>query len=208
MIRHNYFIHSRAGEYGIKNFLDKTFVELGNELILLRKTIYKYKDHRYIFALEERTWVGLLNNAISKAFPKESAAIQEYGVYSETKFIGRADCLVRWEDNCRNEFYILFEAKKYKESDSMSMHLDTLEYFNSIKKQGMKYYNAEIDYYKNKTVYVIPIAFGWIDKKELLNTAKKYFKISKKEDMSTDFCSLHYEKDSGVWVYGKIFDPK
>lgn len=208
MIKHQIHIHSRTEEFGLKDFLEKTFSEFNYELNRLQKTIYDYKDSHYIFALEERTWVGILNNAISKAFPTTSVSIQEYGVHSATRFVGRADCLFHLTDLNGKEFFLLFEAKQYKETNAKYMHSDPLEYYNSIKNQAMKYYNAEIDYYKNKTVYVISIAFGWIVNQQLLKVAKEYFKISEKEDKSTDFCSLHYEKDSGVWVYGKIFKPK
>lgn len=209
MIESKHYIHSqRPEEFGIREFLENTFKHFNKELSRLRETIYNYKEHHYVFALNERAWVGVFNNAIIKAFPNTSVTLQEYGVYSPSNFVGRADFLVHWTDNNGKEFHLLFEAKQYEELSFNTMLDDTEEYLNSIKVQGQKYFDAETIYYQDKTVYVIPIAFGWIRKAGFLNEAKKYFEGGEKKDKATDFCSLFFEGEFGVWVYGKIYDTK
>ena len=203
------FIHSkRLEKFGIKEFFEKTFVHFKAELNRLRETIYNYNEHQFVFALNERAWLGVFNNAIVKAFPTTSVTLQEYGVYSPINFVGKADFLVHWTDNNGKVFYFLFEAKQYEEMNSKTLLDDTGEYLNSIKIQGQKYFDAETTYYKDKTVYVIPIAFGWIRRKGYLSEAQKYFELKERKDKSTDFCSLFFENDFGVWIYGKIFETK
>ncbi|MBN8835599.1 MAG: hypothetical protein BGO53_02225 [Sphingobacteriales bacterium 39-19] len=209
MIECKDYIHSvRCDTFGITEFIENTFIQFKKELIRLRGTIYNYKEHHYVFALNERAWVGVLNNAIIKAYPNTAVTLQEYGVYSPSNFVGRADFLVHWVDKNGKEFHLLFEAKQYEELGFATMLDDTEEYLNSIKVQGQKYFDAETIYYKDKTVYVIPIAFGWIRKQGFLSEAKKYFEEGEKKDKATDFCSLFFEGEIGVWVYGKIYDTK
>jgi len=116
------FIHSkRLEKFGIKEFFEKTFVHFKAELNRLRETIYNYNEHQFVFALNERAWLGVFNNAIVKAFPTTSVTLQEYGVYSPINFVGKADFLVHWTDNNGKVFYFLFEAKQYEEMNSKTL---------------------------------------------------------------------------------------
>lgn len=199
----------RMKSFGIEEFLEQTFKQFQDELILLRKTIYNYKDHHFVFALNERAWVGVFNNAIIKAFPDSSVTLQEYCVYDPQKAVGRADLLVHWMNNSNDEFYLLFEAKRYVESDMTSVLVEDEEYFKLIKSQGHKYFEAETEYYKNKIVYIIPISFGCIRNSAILEKAKTYFDPTQViTERVTDFCTLYFDGDFGVWVYGKVYDTK
>jgi hypothetical protein len=68
-------------------------------------------------------------------------------------------------------------------------------------------YNAELNYYnkEEKTIFIIPIYFGWMRKEGLIEKAKEY-KIESYE--TTDFCALYYEGNNGVWVYGKVYNSE
>jgi hypothetical protein len=197
----------KLNEYGLNLFFEKTFNSFYNELRLLRNTMYKSEQSKDIFALNERTWVGILNNAIIKAFPNDAVStLREFGVYDENtnKHKGRADYLVCW-----NNTYLLFEAKQYEE---MSIAKDknekeTNEMYEKEKKQAGEYYNAELNYYnkEEKTIFIIPIYFGWMRKEGLIEKAKEY-KIESYE--TTDFCALYYEGNNGVWVYGKVYNSE
>lgn len=200
----------RLSKFGLDVFFKKTLDCLRDELQRLRTTIYNYNQHEYIFALNERAWVGAFNNAILRAFPDSSVTLQEFGVYNKSSFVGRADFLVYWKGNDGKPLYLLFEAKQYEELSKAEMLDDTADYMNTIRTQGQKYFDAEIEteYYKDKKVFIIPIAFGWIRKPSYLTEAKKYFEQSDKKDNSTDFCSLYFEGENGAWVYGKVYDAR
>lgn len=206
-IKHEPYIHpERLEKHGLHNFFDKTFSCFSQELNILRNTIYNYKNEGDIFALNERAWVGVFNNAVIKAFPDSSATLQEFSVYNDDKeFSGRADFLVHWKDEKGKEFHLLFEAKQYEERSLNNLYEDSAIDMEEIKKQGKRYVDSESVYYKDKTVYVIPLVFGWIRKTKVLEQAVGYFKDSvNKIDSPTDFCSLFYEGNHGVWVYGYI----
>jgi hypothetical protein len=197
-----YNFSSNLKKHDLSEFFKKTLNTLHSELRLLRNTMYKTYEAEHLFALNERTWVGILNNAILKAFPNdEVSTLQEFGVYHEENknHIGRADYLVCWEDK-----YLLFEAKQYEET-SIATNANKVEMkamYEREKGQAEKYYNAEKIYYGDKKVYIIPIYFGWMRKEGLVQMGKDY----KIDDDETDFCALYYEGNNGVWVYGKVYN--
>ncbi len=208
-IEHKPFIEQeRVKEFGLDVFIKRTFECLRDELEHLRNTIYNYNEHNFIFALNERAWVGAFNNAILRAFPDTSATLQEYTVYHNKKFVGRADMLVHWKDKDGMVYSLIIEAKQYEETSFKALDDDSGKYLLSVKTQGDKYFNAEYNYYKDKTVYIIPIVFGWIRKKGFLDKAKSNLNDPEKKDKSSDFCSLYFEDDQGAWVYGKIYDAR
>jgi hypothetical protein len=202
-IKYKPYSSSLKLEKKLNIFFERTFNSFHEELQLLRNTMYKSEQSKDIFALNERTWVGILNNAILKAFPNdEVSTLQEFGVYHDENknHIGRADYLVCWEDK-----YLLFEAKQYEET-SIAKNANKLEMkamYEREKGQAEKYYNAEKIYYGEKKVYIIPIYFGWMRKEGLVQRGKDY----KIDDDETDFCALYYESNNGVWVYGKVYGP-
>lgn len=82
-------------DYGLQDFFDKTFHFMGKGINALSETIFNGKTSHSVFALIERAWVGVLNNAIIRAFPKDAITLQEFAVYDkEIKIIGRSDMLV------------------------------------------------------------------------------------------------------------------
>jgi hypothetical protein len=192
----------------IKEFFDQTFKYFQKEIFLLRSTIFSENKSHTVFALIERAWVGVLNNAIIKAFPDDSVTLQEFGVYgADQKLIGRCDLLVRWTNKKEEEIYLLFEAKCFEERRELELYDDCENYYSKIMAQAMKYYEPEKEYYKDKNVYLITISFGWLRKPAVLNKAIAYFDFKDRTDFSTDFCYLYYEGSEGVWVYGKIYKP-
>ena len=212
MIYSEPFIHAvRPDQFGIKEFLEKTFEQFNKELARLRETIYgyDYDKPQYIFALNERTWLGVFNNAIIKAFP-DATTLQEYGVYKEKEYVGRADFLVYWTDKNGKKFYLLFEAKQHPELSAKNLLIESEYDFDVVREQGMKYIKAEKNYYENKeNVYVIPLFFGWMQGAEMIKMANEYFKPDyKKENVLSDFCYLYSEDNNGAWVYGKVYDAK
>jgi len=198
-------IYFKQENHELKEFFDKTLKYFHKEIFLLHSTIFNEKKRHKVFALIERAWVGVLNNAIIKAFPEDSVTLQEFGVYGEDgKLFGRSDLLVRWTNKNEEEIYLLFEAKCYEELKESELLIDFHHYFEPILRQAKEYYEAEKEFYRNKKVYLIPISFGWIRKKGMIETAKKYFEKIDKVDTTTDFCRLYYEGDEGMWVYGLI----
>ncbi|MCU0460530.1 MAG: hypothetical protein MUF36_00735 [Bacteroidales bacterium] len=188
--------------YNIEKFLKRTFeFFLTDEIERLSSTFFSKYRPENVFALNERAWVGVLNNAILKAFPENSWTLQEFSIYnSENAHKGRADLLVLWEYNGL-KYNLLFEAKHQGKATIKHLFEDTGSSFEKIKEQAMGYYMEEIRYYNYKT-FIVPIGFEWIRKPEVLSKAKKYFK---QPDESTDFCYLYHDNNNGMWVYGKIY---
>lgn len=202
-IEHLSFIETnRLSESGLDIFFKKTFEQLLIELQRLRETLYNYEDHRYLFELNETSWVGLLNTAIVKAFPESANCLLEFTVYEDDSMFGRGDLLVSWRNPKCEELYILFEAKQYFENKLENMLGESKDYLDDIKEQAHKYFKAETKYYKGKKVFIVPIAFGSIRDQQCLDEAKRYFGLTDKVDTSSDFCSLYYEGSNGVWAYG------
>lgn len=195
---------TRLKEFELEIFFQKTLDCLKEELQLLRNTIYNYDKHQYLFALNERAWVGAFNNAVIKAFPDSAVTLQEFTVYNKSNFVGRADLLIYWKSSNGKPLYLLFEFKQYTEDNQSEKPDDTSLFLNKVREQGQKYFKAEAEYYKYKNVLIIPIAFGWLKKPENLKVAKSYFDGANKNDNSIDFCYLYFEGDYGAWVYGNI----
>ena len=93
-------------------FFEVVFKRLGQELNLMRESIFDnyvchptvYED---VFGLNEQAWVGVLNNAIVKAFSDSANTLQEFTVYNTVNkekseirtFHGRSDLLVQWKNS-------------------------------------------------------------------------------------------------------------
>lgn len=198
---------NRPKQFGLDSFLNAIGEQIQSELSLLANNIYNYKKPEQVFAQNERAWVGILNNAIIRAFPDGSSTLQEFCVYDEHKFVGRADFLAHLNFG-KQDKYLLFEAKQYEELSSESMHDDADQYLNSIALQAKKYLIAEDEYYKERDTYVIPIVFAWLRRSDVLAKAHEYFISDQKDDKSTDFCFFYYATqqgtENGAWCYGKI----
>jgi hypothetical protein len=130
-----YIEEKRLSEFGLNIFFKKVLDSLREELQRLRKTIYEYDNAGEIFDLNERSWVGVLNNAISRAYPDSSVTLQEYGVYNKSSFVGRADILVFWKDIEKNQFICYLKLKVMRKLKNRS-YLMMLKFLNSVRLQG------------------------------------------------------------------------
>ena len=203
-------------------FFEVVLKRLGQELERLRETIFYYEDefgnerkptvYEEIFGLNEQAWVGVLNNAIVRAFSDTANTLQEFTVYNNEQsvesdirsFNGRADLLVQWKNSKGEEVYLLFEAKQYKESDETKIKEDATSYINEIMEQGKGYIDADKKYFdKKENLFIVPIVFAWIPEENLLKIADDYMKPS--NDKKEDFCSLYSEYNTGAWVYGSVY---
>lgn len=201
-------------------FFEVVLKRLGQELERLRETIFYYEDefgnerkptvYEEIFGLNEQAWVGVLNNAIVRAFSDTANTLQEFTVYNNEQsvesdirsFNGRADLLVQWKNSKGEEVYLLFEAKQNRESNLSKLHDDASGFINEIVGQGKGYVEADHAYYNDKIVFIVPIVFGWIRGADFIKSAKMYFNKNNKQE---HFCSLYTESNSGAWVYGSVY---
>lgn len=199
----------------LDSFFEVILKRLGQELEILRESIFDnyichptvYED---IFGLNEQAWVGLLNNAIIRAFSDTANTLLEFTVYDNNQprksnirsFNGRADLLVQWKNSKGEEVYLLFEAKQSRESNLSKLHDDASEFIDEIEGQGKGYFEADHAYYNDKIVFIVPIIFGWLRGTDFINSAKEYFN---KDNKKEDFCSLYSECNSGAWVYGSVY---
>ncbi len=190
----------------IKHFFDRILVQFNEELNHINNNLYNhypFESRKKIFAQNEQSWVGILNNSIVKAHGGKCATLQEYGVYNDNdKFVGRADFLVSYKTNSNRTVYFLFEAKQCEENRKQIRN-SSEKWFEKIREQGMGYYKANESYFNGKLVFIVPIVFGWIRNKELMDEVKKV--MNEEKSMNTDFCSLYCDGEiDGVWVYGNV----
>jgi hypothetical protein len=218
-IKQQHFLNrEKLASNEIDFFFEVLLKRLGQELERMRKTIFNYKVesgkerkptvYEDIFGLNEQAWVGVLNNAIIRAFPKADT-LQEFTVYNDSddgvkrNFHGRADFLVHWKNFKGEKINLLFEAKQYKEIDATKMKEDSTVYITEIINQAKSYIDADKEYFKKReNLYIIPIVFAWIPTDELLIIAKDY--MNSEEEKAEHFCSLFFENESGAWVYGSV----
>lgn len=213
-IEHKYHISSvRCSPQILQLLCHNISVGLSKELELLGKHVYP-QNNQGLFNMDERTWVGLLNNAIVKGFGDDVATLQEFGVYNHKRFVGRADLLAVINVGPENFVNLLFEAKQYTQQGIEGMLDDATDYLNGISEQCCKYYDAEKWYYESNDTFIIPIVFANLRGEEIIRTALAYFAEShtvNREADSSDFCYLYYSEEdwTGAWVYGKYyFRPK
>jgi len=193
----------------IQNFLRKTLDAFGAELNHLGNTIYQYPNGMKgideqesindVFALIERSYFGIFNNAVIRTFPKD-AVLQEFSVYGKQhKHVGRADYLVSHYLNKSKSVNLLFEGKAtlatWKDDKKV-----TKKYLNNIYEKALIYYDAEKDYYTNET-YLIVIVFEWIRKTDLLEAILNETYV---DDDATDYYFIYHTKVAGLMVYGTV----
>jgi hypothetical protein len=193
-------------------FFEVVFKRLGQELNLLRESIFDnyfchptvYED---VFGLNEQAWVGVLNNAIIRAFSDTSNTLLEFTLYNKTEFHGRADLLVQWKNSKGKKINLLYEAKQYKESDESKMKEESDVYLENVKNQALGYVRADKEYFDSRVnLFIVPIIFAWIPEHNLLKIADDYLKS--KSEKHEHFCSLYSECNSGAWVYGSVYNSK
>ena len=182
-------------KFHLKEFFEKVFKQFEKELNQIQGKFYKKEDS--VFDQIEMTWVGVFNNAIIKAFPKEATTLIEYAVYDEKEFKGRADLLVRW-----GNVYLYFEAKR----DSTISKVEKLEgdvVYTKVDEQLRKYSSSDKGYLpqQGSTVYLISIFFGRIHKEEVLNKAQE---VLQPKSLKEEYSILYRSKTDGAWIYGKV----
>lgn len=193
------------------NFFRKTFAALGNEFNKIASDIYLYPDKKKgiddkdsindVFSLIERTYVGILNNAILRTFPQDST-LQEFPVYGKKGFKGRADFLTV-HNYAKGKFInLLFEAKAGVFSWKDYTQEETSQYYSQLHKQALGYYEAERSYYEAE-IYTVAITFDWIRNMDLLATVLK----EPYSDNVTDFYFIYYTSESGMSVSGSVRGP-
>ncbi|MBK6840059.1 MAG: hypothetical protein IPG90_18730 [Bacteroidetes bacterium] len=97
-----------------------------------------------VFALIERSYIGLFNNAVVKSFPQDSV-LQEFSVHLGGRNYVRNDYLVKHWDGERS-ISLLFEAKQ-RQFDGRNYSLaETKAFLDPFILQGKKYYIAETQY--------------------------------------------------------------
>jgi hypothetical protein len=166
---------------------------------------YKIPDHELtgvdnLFAIIERTWVGVFNNALVRN--SEIAVMQEFSVWNSEKHIGRCDLLFRFKDE-NEEVDIFAEAKCHEFSNDLGKFKND-EFYQKILDQAYKYYKEEQQYYE-KEVRLMAIVFEPIKNNERLERAKNIMdNWNNNIDPETDFLTLYYGNTRGVFVYGKI----
>lgn len=202
----HYILEDKLSKQGCSKFFKTALCELGREIEMLLDTFHKHVDiKKYVFALNEATWIGLLNNAMIRSFGDNVTTLQEMGIYKANRYFGRVDLMANWKGNENGEaVYFIFEAKQYEEQNYQTILNDSSSYLSSIYQQGLGYYRANKLYFNNAQVFIVPIVWGWMRKDGLVEEALKYKGFNNENDESIDFCSLYYEGPNGVWVYGKV----
>jgi len=204
----NNYISSTIKPEGFSDFMDKVFSSLEKEINLVADTFYKYDPEEHlnhygkddIFTIIERTWIGLFNNAILRAFPN-TATMQEFSVWSETKAVGRCDLLFNYRYNGK-EYDVISEAKSYEFTDDWNK-TDSLQFYKPILEQAEKYHLLERKYYTRPVVLMI-IVFEWIrDTTKLERATSIMKKWTAQSDSETDFVALYTGESRGLFVYGK-----
>lgn len=89
-----------------------------------------------IFRIIERTWVGVLNNALIRVDP-EITTLQEHSVWSDEKNIGRCDLLFRHCYNGKKDDFFT-EAKVWEFTNNWGIPTQT-DFYNKILCQAYNY---------------------------------------------------------------------
>ena len=162
------------------------------------------EEPEWVFALIERTFVGIWNNALIKTFPS-LPVIQEFSVWGDdNKNKGRCDYFVKYKKDGK-KFNLVFEAKQYEADGADYGPADTIKFYKKINDKAFKYFDTERKYYKGYggDTFLVSIVFEWIRKEDRL---KKAFEWNNKDDGLTDFYQVFYLENSehGLMVYGHV----
>lgn len=196
---------SKSLDKPLSLFFENVFKSFHKELHLLADNVYQNKPDK-IFQYIERTWVGVFNNAVRRAYP-DAVTLEEFSVGLENSY-GRADYFVRLPDH---EIDMLFEAKMYEDmGNDKNEYTETQYWYNEVINQARSYYNAEATDYLPNT-YAIALIFGWMRKPTALQRARAYMQSTDEEKAKkdpTDFCAFFTDSKNGLWVYGKVEKAK
>lgn len=197
----------------IEQFLNKSLTAFGKELNRIGESMYRYPNGHVgignkdsindVFALIERSNVGVFNNAVVRTFPADDT-LQEFTVYKRVngkdEYFGRADFIV--VHKCQHKEYInlLFEAKAAEATSKIFKKAETKEWYNKLHKKAHTYYTAEKIFYTGDT-FTVAINFDWIRKPDLLYNELKNNYAS---DKITDFYFIYHTNEAGLMVYGNV----
>lgn len=188
---------------GLATFFKETFKAFHSELMHLHEVIYP-GQHENVFNNIERSWVGIFDNSVKRAYGDRAATIEEFSVTLGEKYYGRADYFVRLPNEQTD---LLFEAKHYEETGGNN-YKGMDNWYSSIIKQAGMYYNADVqNYHYEEHAYLVALIFGWIRKGNALKNAKsemEHLFDGKMPKDKADFAALFFLGDHGVWVYGKV----
>lgn len=178
--------------------------KFSEELDMLCRQMYKGKEAD-LFSLIERTYIGLLNNAIVRHYGNRATTLQEFSVWENQKIVGRADLLVKIRFD-KSSAYFLFEGKQREFDGKEYVSNELKTFFDAFENQARKYYDAEKDDY-DEQVYIVPIVFEWIRTQKKLTQVLDWERD--KDDDHTDFYMVLHsncegENNSGLMVYGKV----
>ena len=197
------WLSDRLSDPALRNFFEESLQAFTAELQKLADQWYNYTEDEKngieeVFALIERSYVGLFNNAVVKSFPNDSS-LQEFSVHLGGRNYVRGDYLVKhWEGD--RSLSILFEAKQRQHDGRKYSMSETKAFLDPFIEQGKKYYNAEPQYYRDET-YISSLVFEWVRYSEHL---KNVLSWSDDDDGITDFYCLYHTNTVGLMVYGNL----
>jgi hypothetical protein len=189
-----------------QDFFKGVLTKFAEELGALCKEMYMGKESE-MFSLIERTYIGILNNAIVRLYDDRVTTLQEFSVWDTEKIVGRADFLVKMNFK-DHKTYFLFEGKHREFIGKIYSGSNLENDYNDFIFQALKYYNAEKKYYE-EPVFIVAIIFEWIRNQHRLDQVLNW---PDEDDGLTDFYMLlrSYNvanDNSGLMVYGKVVDP-
>ena len=198
----------------MKTFLYNTLNAFTEELNVVAESMYRYPNNykgidqkesiNDVFALIERSYIGLYNNAVIRSFP-EDTTLQEFTVYQKEenddreRHKGRADLFIVHKIG-KGFINLLFEAKAYQAEWKEDTPEEMKCYYRKLHDQAISYYNAEKEFYEGVT-YIITINFDWIRSQHLL---KEVIQKEFIDDGCTDFYYIYHTKEAGLMVYGSV----
>lgn len=206
----NQFYRSNALEQSnpsVKNFFEKTFVSFWIELSHLQDVIYQDKPE-LVFNNIERSWLGIFDNAVRRAYPDDAATLQEFSVALGDKCYGRSDYFVRLK---KESMDLLFEAKHYEDLGGNN-YAGMNDWYSQILKKADGYYQSELSSYKyHDNTYLIALIFGWIRKEQVLKVAmaemERLFAGNTPKD-NADFAALFSGSGQGYGFMEKLGKQK
>jgi hypothetical protein len=177
------------------------------------KFINDYSDqHQFFWVCIEPTWVNLLSNALIRTYGEKVSILSELSLHSNIKFEGKPDLLVHLNNGEKLEKY-LFECKMgeftgYYYNNIEKGNEALLDYYNRVDAQAKKYEGIIAEHLLiNYQPTRIAIVFDWIrTPKAVADAASSFAKEALKKDPHTNFSALYTMDNSGVFVYGKVFE--
>ena len=149
-----------------------------------------------VFELFERTYIGILSNAIVRFL--NGPTIQEFAVWKdEEKLEGRCDMLFGWRDK-----HIILEAKAWT-FEANWKNYDNEIFYKPILDQVRSYYKAHPQRYIQET-HLMAIGFERAYTNSMSQAKEELKKWnSNRKEPSTDFLAFYKGNKQGLFMYGK-----